>query len=377
MKKIGIVTIVDYKNYGNRLQNFALQEVLKSIGYNVVTIKNKPLSIKSKKNERIYAYINDLTRLPRKKIIQEVFKKIKLQFKKNKIKKLRENKVKNFKEFTNEYIEETELEYTAYVNDFSELRNYDYFIAGSDQIWNPNFRNGSEFDFLTFTEKEKRIAYAPSFGVSEIPHGYTTNYAKWISEIPHISVREEAGAQIIKKLTGKDAQVVVDPTLLVSKDKWTSIAKASKNKTNKKFLLTYFLGDLTVANAREIKNLALKEDLEIVNLANIENPEIYAANPSEFLDYINSAEAFLTDSFHGVVFSIIFNTPFVVYERQGKTPSMNSRINNLLSLFNLNNRKKENLKSLSEAFETDYSHIKPILEVERKKAYKFLEDSLV
>ncbi len=231
---------------------------------------------------------------------------------------------------------------------------------------------------MTFAEKEKRIAYAPSFGVNEIPKEFENNYKDWLLNIPSISVREKAGAKIIEKLTGRKAEVVVDPTLLLTKDEWLAIATPAKNKTKNKFLLTYFLGDLTLESEYEIKKIAANENLEIINLANFNNPEVYTADPSEFLDYINTASIFFTDSFHGVVFSILLDTPFVVYERKGKSPSMNSRIDNLLSLFKLEDRKNENLKgaTISKLIDVDYSHVNSILEIERTNANRFIENAL-
>lgn len=154
-----------------------------------------------------------------------------------------------------------------------------------------------------------------------------------------LSVREEAGAKIIKDLTGRDAEVLVDPTMMLTREKWLSIAKEAPNKPKGKYLLTYFLGGVPSKYKRQIKNIAERNNLEIINLADIRDKETYITGPSEFIDYINSCSILCTDFFHGTVFSILMEKPFIVFERMGTSSSMFSRINTLLDKFDLNSRK--------------------------------------
>lgn len=291
-------------------------------------------------------------------------------------KKNKTERIKAFKEFTRKYIEETDyfISDNNIPDDLSQ--EFDYFITGSDQVWNPNFRHGSTIDFLTFAPRHKRIAYAPSFGISKIPEEYIDRYKTWLSEMYKLSVREEAGAKIIKELTGRDAVVLVDPTLMLTKEKWLSISKRAKNKPEGKYLLTYFLGSVSKETKQKIKSIATKNKLQIVNLADIRDKKTYTADPSEFIDYINSASVFLTDSFHGAVFSILLEVPLIVFNREGSIHSMNSRIDTLLSKFKLESRRANNITDNSQIFEIDYSHVPPILEAERKKAYEYLKEAL-
>ena len=105
---------------------------------------------------------------------------------------------------------------------------YDYFITGSDQVWNPNYLYGSSIYFLAFAPKHKRIAFAPSFGVSEIKPEYVERYKEWLSGMHRLSVREDDGAKIIKRINRKRRPVLVDPTMLLTKEKWLSIAKPAR-----------------------------------------------------------------------------------------------------------------------------------------------------
>src|SRR5699024_7837720 len=118
-------------------------------------------------------------------------------------------------------------------------------------------------------------------------------------------------------LTGRKAEVVADPTLLLTKESWLIVAKPASNKPKESYLLTYFLGVVTAEVKEKIDEYARKYKLKVVNLAQPKNKKYYLTNPSEFLDYINSATLFLTDSFHGTVFSILFETPFIVTDRKG------------------------------------------------------------
>lgn len=208
MKKIAVITLNGYFNYGNRLQNYALHEALKSLGFDVTTIKNnaKDIQMKAKEKRGILNKLKDKSL----KMIYNICKNILSTHLNNKIIKKRIN---TFKCFTMDQIEEIDL--MIFDNDIivSVSSQYDYFVTGSDQVWNPDYLDDSSINFLTFAEKHKRIVYAPSFGVSEIKPEYIEDYRQWISGMHRLSVREDDGAKIIKDLTGRDAPVLVDPTL--------------------------------------------------------------------------------------------------------------------------------------------------------------------
>ncbi len=361
MKKVGIVTLNGYFNYGNRLQNYALQEVLKTFNMDVET-----LIVERKKTNQ-------------SKVFAKVKKAIKygiLIFKGEDVlsyKKTSKIRTQRFIDFTQRYIHETDYYISEQNLPYEKMDDFDFFVSGSDQVWNPEFNNLSSVYFLEFAPKNKRISYAASFGISELPENYIELYKSWLSNIPHLSVREKAGSEIVKSLTGRDAEVVLDPTLMLTKSQWLTVAEVPVSKPKNKFLLTYFLGDVSSQTMYKIKQIAKERNLEVVNLANIKDKKAFIAGPSEFLNYINSAEVFFTDSFHGAVFSILFEKPFVILQRQGSNASMHSRIDTLLSIFDLNDRKWENITTLNEIYDVDYSHVPFILEKEREKSTLFLK----
>src|SRR5690625_771073 len=349
MKKICIITLNGYFKYGNRLQNYALQEVIEDMGFNVETIINDTRSIYLKKLKK--GKLNNLKEKSINDVLKLIYRKVENKLYKD---KLNQHRTEIFKDFSSSYIKETNYSISDYdmPDDLSE--RYDFFVTGSDQVWNPNFRNGSPIDFLTFASPEKRISYAASFGVSEIPQKYIYDYKLWLSEIAHLSVREEVGAEIIKKLTGRDSAVVLDPTMMLKKEKWLSISKEPSHKPIKPYLLTYFLGEISKDRVNNLKEIAKRNDLEVVNLAQIKDKNPYLSGPSEFIDYINSASVFCTDSFHGAVFSILLDTPFIVFNREGKSPSMNSRIDTLLKNFKLESRSGEHIENNEKIIDVDY-----------------------
>jgi len=380
MKKVSIVTLNGYFNYGNRLQNYALQEVLESYGLKVETLRVDVSSSKgnahNKENKSLINKLQKIKKLPPKTIIRKINNKLWFKYNSREVEKSKSLRTDIFKKFTSDYIIETDflISENNIPEDLSE--SYDYFVAGSDQVWNPNYINGSSIYFLAFAEKHKRIAYAPSFGLSVIEDRLIKDYKEWISGIKGLSVREDDGAKIIKELTGRQVPVLVDPTLLLSKEKWLSISNKPTNKPKGKYLLTYFLGGVPEEYREEVNKTAKENNLEIINLADIRDGGTYRTGPSEFIDYINSSSVFFTDSFHGAVFSILLEKPFLIFKRIGSSLSMYSRIDTLLNTFDLESRKAEKNKSNEDIFNVDYSHIGPILEKERNKSFDFLIKSL-
>lgn len=354
MKKIAIATLNGYFNYGNRLQNYALQEFLNSLGFNVQTIRFN----RDKKNK----YKSHLSKV--KKLVTNP-SAYSIEKKRHEV----------FIDFSNKYIAETERIFNM-EDDLTHLDlEFDYFVVGSDQVWNPSMNRVSSFFFLDFAEERKRIAYAPSFGISKLPDDVISHYQKWIKEIPYLSVREDDGAKLIKDLTGREVGVLVDPTLLLTKEKWINVSKAAKKKPAGEYLLTYFLGEIPKEYKKQINEIANVRGLKIINLGDKNEKDTYQTGPSEFIDYINDCSVFCTDSFHGAVFSILMEKPFIVYERKG-TVSMYSRIDTLLNKFDLSERKSYDIEINQKVFEMDYSHVTPILEAERQKSIDFLRNSL-
>ena len=376
MKKIGILTITDYVNYGNRLQNYASQELLKSMGFDVKSIANIAIPEKETGLAFTITRIKNALKLSPITLIKKGMGKI--TDRKNLAKYLagQKAKEKSFREYSQKYMQETDFVISRDKMPANLGDQFDYFVVGSDQIWNPNIRYGSPVDFLKFAPKEKRIALAPSFGVSSIPEKFTDNYAEWLSEMAFLSVREQAGADIIKNLTGRIAPVHVDPTLMLTKEQWLSVSETAKKKPSKKYLLTYFIGAVSGKRKKLLVDLANKNNLELVQMASLDDIERYNASPGEFINYIQDAEIVCTDSFHAIIFSMQLEKPFIVFDREGKSAPMSSRIDTLLSKFEFVSRKYSNMQNQKDIFKIDYTHLPAILETERNKVMEYLKNAL-
>lgn len=343
MKKVGIITIYDENNYGNRLQNYAVQEVIKSLGFEAETIKNTNI-------------VNGENYLERAE---------KIDFRRR----------EKFLKFNEDYMSNTDevIFHNEVSKNFHE--KYDYFVIGSDQIWNYNFEDRfSEFAFAKFAPQYKRIALSASFGISEIPKEDYVAY-KGLEEMKAISVREFAGAKIVKEITGRDdALVVLDPTMMLPVEKWISIMKKPEQLKNDKYILKYFLGNVSDEKEKEIEKFAKEHGCDIVDV--LDEDSFYATGPSEFLYLVKNAFLVLTDSFHSCVFSILFEKPFLIFERdQERMSNMYSRIDTLLQIFQLEGRKFEG-KIKEQQMSIDYSNIKDILKTEREKEITFLKEAL-
>lgn len=373
MPKVGIVTIIDYDNYGNRLQNYAVQEVVASLGFEPETIVNFPVNRKKREGNVLSRFLRKPVDALKRRVVFSLAGCFQGAFQK----KLRFMRFDAFKRFTDDNVIETS--FAVYRDSVPVALDdmYDCFITGSDQVWNPVFRRGFFADFLTFAPDAKRVAYAASFGVSDIPREYVELYADGLKHIKHISVREDAGADIVRALTGRDCAVLIDPTLMLSAEKWLSIAKCSKTKPKGRYALLYFFGEAVQECENTVLQFAIKRGLDVVRMSDRRRDAArYTAGPDEFLDYVASAEVVFTDSFHGAVFSILFGRPFVIFDRKDKGPVMNARVDSLLSAFALESRRFDGMMDEERVFCANYSHVPAILEEKRRAAFDFLKKAL-
>lgn len=251
---------------------------------------------------------------------------------------------------------------------------FDYYFIGSDQVWNPLWYNekSKNYYLLTFAPDRKKVCMAPSFGIDALPPDWTEWFQSNLSRFPRLAVREESGARLVKALTGRDAAVVVDPTMLLSAQEWQAIEKKPNWLDDKPFVLTYFLSPKS-DDAKHVLEAA-GEGKTVFELLDRDDACAWGCGPSEFLYLFRHAELILTDSFHACVFSFLFNRPFLVFDRCTNV-DMNSRLSTLLKNFDLV-RKYHSSGLENDIWEHDYSEGHRRLEEERKKAFDFLEGAL-
>lgn len=355
-EKVGIVTLVGNFNHGNRLQNFALQEAIKELGYEVDTLQVRY-------NEKLV-----------KKVIKKIIGYSNLFIKHNaKVNTI--SRTQKIDKFTKKYLNQSP--YTMPVSIDSGIDTYySCFVVGSDQVWNPNYDPDDNY-FLNFTHK-KKISYAASLGVSSLEDDYKKKITNLLDSFDSISVREESAQVLLQSCLEQKIEHVLDPTFLLSKEKWESIiSRRQISSTNEKYILLYFLGSIDNKVKEKIKFLSLKYNYKIIDMMDDRNIESYVIDPFEFLAFIKGSSLIFTDSFHGTVFSIILNRPFVVCERcLGKDGNMNTRIDSLLETFNLKERTFNNQNIENSWTEIDFTIPNKTLYEKRKQSKVFLETSL-
>ena len=366
--KIANLTLDGYFNYGNVLQRYAVCNLLMGLGAEVESLWFSPQVGFLPYLQSHYPWMKDSWdwKLSIKLRINWKGATNKLFSGQNAWEAARSAVIKSF---VDRYIP------MRYDVDFAKVDDeYDYFVVGSDQVWNLNGDIDFSYPFLKFSSPSKRISYAASIASPEIPVKKKDIFLDGINGMKAISVREQAGAELIEQLTGRKVEVVADPTMLVTAEKWREIArKPSWLKGDEQILTTYFLGKRP---DEIIDRLADEHGLKVVNILDERVFEHYAVAPEEWLWLIDNARLMYTDSFHGTVFSILFRRPFVVADRigEGCMNKMTSRIDTLLGKFGLENRRgtKENGYMISNPMEIQYRDVKMILAKEREKAENYL-----
>ena len=358
MLHVNIVTIYDSKNYGNRLQNLAVTIVMNKLGFDVTTIdyEKKTYDTFTSKLKRLFHLLTNY-----------IFAKDRDYWKYQLKREIRIGKIDK------RYLK------TAMISEIKDIPEADYFLIGSDQVWNPawydDYKIKKELFLLSFVEPNKRATFAPSFGIEQLPEEWKSTFSRELKKFKSVSVREDAGAKIIRNLTGKDAFVMLDPTLMVDAKTWRRFEKRPKWLIRGPYIVTYFLGGLTERAEKLINNLNIDQQYQVYHLMKKEDCNVYSSNQLEFIYLIDHADLILTDSFHASVFSFLLDKPFMVFDRAGQESSMKSRIDTLLTKFSLE-RKYVNSDLKNDIYEHDYSESYGVLENERRKSLEFLQNSL-
>ncbi|WP_408071423.1 polysaccharide pyruvyl transferase family protein [Butyrivibrio sp. JL13D10] len=347
-KTAGIITIWDLWNLGNRLQNYAVTYIAKENGLSPETL----VLYESGKKDR-YDLVKAL-----------VYNIIFFISKGKNIKSMVWLRAKKFRKFSNSNIP------FRYVKS-DEQDNYDYILIGSDQIWNAEVIEPTDFIYGNGLEVKKIICIAPSFGVTGFNSNVETKIAEYLKKIDYLNVREYAGAKLIERITKKKVPVFLDPTLIVPVMEWQKIEKKPHNIANRKYILKYFLGEEAAECIHDTERLCIHYGYEVISLLDKNNPNAFIVGPSEFLYLIHNAEMILTDSFHACVFSIHYKKPFWVYSRTGE--HMNSRMNTLFEKLQIDNRFEHDM---SKPFDIDYHDIDSKLADERKRFNEFFEKAI-
>jgi hypothetical protein len=366
---VGIVTINDDSNYGNRLQNYALQEVVRSLGWEPETLVNAPPAWdRSLRTRRIMHEIReDLPALTHRAADRVRSRVLRGGPEAPSFLALRRSAIR---EFARTHLQTSPHAFSAMPADYWADR-YAYAIAGSDQVWNPTYRRAQGIDFLDFVGEPRRIAYAASFGVERVPGYLRSRYRGWLQGIPHLSVRESTGRRIVADLTGRDIPVVLDPTLVVNRAVWDRLIAAQPLINAEPHAVRFFLGRPTPAQDAWMERHAAVSGLAVVDLHSLDQEAFADVDPAGFIAAIARAEVVYTDSFHAGIFALLHRRPIVLRSRFDR----DARWQELLSQHALTTR-PTGVEGLQTVAEADWEAVEARRGALRAEALDFLAHAL-
>lgn len=350
--KIGIITLYGEENYGNKFQNYAVKKMIEKINHSIHVDTIKP---KLTNKQKIFMILVKLGISGYKNYRKDNYDK---------------SKKDNFSAFSKKYLNPISFKNVNTLN-----RSYDLFFAGSDQIWNTNGFKESMLDFflLSFADNQKRIAISPSLGTGEIKEEQLAQFKREIPKFKMLSCRENSGVSVLENISnGKKCIKLSDPTIGLSKDEWNSIRELAKGKPKDDYVFCYFLGKVDEEIKEQVKQL--KKENKVVEIMKKNDISIFSNNPSQFIDLLADSKLLITDSFHGCVFAIIFNLPFVVLHTKDRL-NMEDRIISLLNEFDLEERWIDNL-NYNNIYNIDYRNSNKKLEDERNKLISYVSEAL-
>lgn len=357
MSRVGILTFHTALNYGAVLQTYALQNFLKENG-----IENDIIDYQCPYIEKCYRpfFVSDgqiINSIVRGILFGHIIRK----------------KRRNFNNFVNSRLSLSKKVYNT--SDMNNIKgDYTYFITGSDQVWSPVSAGFDEMYFLPFADKNQKYSYAASIGTSELSNEQKLLFEQRLKDYELISVREENAKSLLTEMNlTKEIEVNVDPTLLLRKESWEALI--SKNEFTEPYLLIFNV-EKPINDVEFAKKIAKNNNLKVVyiNERTIKKDSdiIYkeAVSPEEFLSLFAHAEMVVTNSFHGTVFSIIFQKQFFVELDNKKLRNM--RVESLLEQLGVKDREiSENyIEKLPDV--PSWEQVENILEKERKKSLNYL-----
>lgn len=364
-KTVAYLTRHTVSNYGSVLQAYATQTAIEKLGYNAECINyyrsdEKPKELVNTLLQCSKWNKNALTRLVFKATQKPVYNYA----------------GKRFAEYR-KIVKVTDVEYNTEQDLIDNCPNADVFMTGSDQVWNTITCDKIDpVYFMSFLkDNQKRVSYAASFGGSNVKDEDKSQIASLLSKYSTVSIRENSGIKIANDL-GIDAQQVLDPTFLLTRDEWSKII--SKRECTEKYVLVYQLHPNKNFD-NYAKAFAKSKGLKLYRVSNcfhhvVRSGKFICCPPlGEFLWYIKNAEYFLTDSFHGTAFATGLNTQFV----DVLPKSYSERISSILQLIGYENRilKDYNDFAITDN-RIDFEKVNAKIDIERKKSYDILKAML-
>lgn len=359
--RVGIMTFHTALNYGAVLQTFALYKTIKEMGNDVKVIDYRAPFNEKRFAPKPFSYFLNI-----RVLYNIIFRNgYEIYYK------------DGFRNFVDKHIQLTEPLYDE--KELFKMNDiFDSFISGSDQVWNLACTEGDTMYYLPFVKDScKRNTYAASIGYTQLPTTQISIYKTLIESFNNISMRELPGVSIVKSLTDKDASLVLDPTMLLCREQWEEIADFSLVPLTGKYMLIYVMSE-DKSLIKEARKIAKLKGLEVIYITqrlfklnkakNLRN-----VTPEQWVGLFLKADFVVTNSFHGLAFSINFNRQFIT--RYIPRSIANSRMQTVLDILQLHNRRMDNDSYTSET-PIDYSRVNNKINQYRKSSIEFLDKVL-
>ena len=386
---VALVTCHDKRNFGSMLQAYATQAYLEVQGFDVRTIDKTGLD-KAIEPGRMDYYRRHALDMQMYQEKAPFVGKIALQKVDKKFGHEMGERRRAFDDFAHAHFHLTRKTFTF--DELKELsREYDAVVVGSDQLWLPVNIGGDYFTLEWTDPSVRKVSYATSIGLSHLDEFYLGRMRDFLSSYQAISVREDSAAAIVEEAMGARPAVTCDPTILITAKQWLEVADESyAGLPSEPYLLCYFMGDnpwqrqcaVRYARAHGLKIVAIAQN-DVYIASDNEYADIYPwdAGPAQWLALFEHASFVCTDSFHGSVFSNLFQVPFVSFRRHAARSgqSTNSRIDTLLRVLGLSERicEADELFDSIAASPIDFGKSEEKLDAYRAESAAWLDKALV
>ena len=375
-KTVGFITFVS-QNYGTCLQGYAMRKAVEraSEGANI----------------KFFHFVRKSSYVPQplvERILNMAIKAFRHPldvFWIRRRKKIENDTTLKFKSFQ-ELIFSDEKKYFSINNLTGEDHNLSAVVCGSDMIWSPEFAQYLDVYMLSWCRLARRISYAPSIGSTIINDDLKQKYCNYLEGFSSISCRENSGCAFLKSVTGQNIPLVADPTLLFTANEWLQWFPAEKT-VKKPYILVYCFGGITSYMRRQLRNYA---QLHKLSLRFILSPDVHdtvnelkygdgAYGPAEYVSLFANASFTVVNGYHGLLFSLIFEKPFVVLHR-GKDEHWGSHENRMADILEAIKQSDRYIEPDSPIYENmyslDYSFINPQVDNLREYSWNYLKNSL-
>lgn len=378
---IGVCLKYFHENYGGMLQAYATVSMLEQRGLDYELIQYE-------KQQTPMGVVRSLPRLLNGVLLNDKYEALLKRIGKKRHPEFAKNdavRMESFHKFKETHFTKLSPVFKGYDALCEGAKRYSAVVTGSDQLWSPAGLPTNYYNLMFVPDGVRRISYASSFGVKQIPWYQKKRTRQFLNRIEFVSMRENRGAEIVKELTGRDVPTILDPVFMFDYSGWEKLVPA-KEELDEPYIFAYFLGK-NPEHREAVKAAAKELDCKIVALRHVDQfvPEdenfgdiaLYDVGPDRFLNLLRGAAYVCTDSFHGSCFSIIHEKSFVTFNRysEGAKHSKNSRIDTLCENLGLQDRRYQSAQTLAKQLTqpVDYAVVAERFAVLKKETDEYLD----